>query len=92
LVNAGLTVAEFLATATTAAAAARGIGARTGKVARGHDADILAVDGHLVNDVHALLPPQALLLLRHPGHARQSTSGRLARARPTPRPAELNHS
>jgi imidazolonepropionase-like amidohydrolase len=91
LVNAGLTVAESLATATTAAAAACGIGARTGKVARGYDADILAVDGHLENNVDALLHPQALLLRGTPvildGQPVADWPGR-----PTPRSVTPDHS
>jgi imidazolonepropionase-like amidohydrolase len=55
-------VAESLATATGAAAAACGLGARAGKLARGYGAHILAVGGHLESNVHALLHPRALLL------------------------------
>jgi imidazolonepropionase-like amidohydrolase len=62
LVNAGLTVAESLVTATSTAAAACGIGDRTGRLAHGYDADLLVVDGDLENDVTALLRPQAVLL------------------------------
>jgi imidazolonepropionase-like amidohydrolase len=62
LVTAGLSVAEALATATSAAAIACGVGASKGRLAPGQHADLLVVDGELETDVTALLRPQAVLL------------------------------
>lgn len=54
LVEAGLPVADALATATSVAAAACGLGTETGRLAPGHAADLLVVDGDLANDPPAL--------------------------------------
>ena len=62
LVNAGLSVAESLATATSGAAETCGNGARKGRLAPGYDADLLVVDGQLETDVTTLLRPQTVLL------------------------------
>ena len=62
LVTAGLSVTEALATATSDAAQACGVGARKGRLAPGYDADLLVVDGDLEIDVTALLRPRSVLL------------------------------
>jgi imidazolonepropionase-like amidohydrolase len=62
LVTAGLNVTEALATATSGAAQACGVGARKGRLAPGYDADLLVVDGDLEIDVTALLRPRSVLL------------------------------
>jgi imidazolonepropionase-like amidohydrolase len=62
LVTAGLSVAEALATATSAAALACGVAASKGRLAAGQHADLLVVDGELETDVTALLRPHAVLL------------------------------
>ncbi|GAA4370785.1 amidohydrolase family protein [Paeniglutamicibacter cryotolerans] len=54
LVTAGLSVAEALATATSGAADACGVGAGKGRLAAGCDADLLVVAGDLETDVTAL--------------------------------------
>lgn len=66
LVTAGLTVAEALATATAGAAQACGVGGRKGRLAPGHDADLLVVDGDLETDVAALHRPRSVLLRGEP--------------------------
>lgn len=50
----GFTVVQALQAMTSAAAEACGAGARKGRVARGFDADLLAVDGDVHADPHAL--------------------------------------
>lgn len=50
----GVPVRDVLASATSAAAAACGVGDRKGRLAPGFDADILAVDGDLTADIAAL--------------------------------------
>jgi imidazolonepropionase-like amidohydrolase len=62
LVDADLSVAEALATATARAAEACGVGAHKGRLASGYHADLLTVDGNLETDVTALLRPQSVLL------------------------------
>lgn len=62
LVAAGLTVTEALASATSGAAEACGLGGRKGRLAPGYDADLLMVQGDLTTDVRALLTPRALEL------------------------------
>ncbi len=62
LVTAGLGPAEALATATSGAAAACGVGATKGRFALGRHADLLVVDGDLEHDMTALLRPQAVLV------------------------------
>ncbi|HEU5417967.1 MAG TPA: amidohydrolase family protein [Streptosporangiaceae bacterium] len=66
LVIAGLTVAEALATATSGAAEACGVGGRKGRLAPGHDADLLVVDGDLEADITVLRRPAAVLLRGEP--------------------------
>ncbi|ALE92373.1 hypothetical protein AOC05_08660 [Arthrobacter alpinus] len=62
LVTAGLSVAEALATATSGAAQACGVGARKGRIAPGYHADLLGVAGDLETDVTALHQPRWVLL------------------------------
>ncbi len=62
LVDAGLSVAEALATATAHGAEACGVGARRGRLAPGYHADLLMVDGNLETNITALLRPQSVLL------------------------------
>jgi imidazolonepropionase-like amidohydrolase len=62
LVTAGLSVTQALATATSGAAQACGVGACKGRLAPGYDADLLVVDGDLEIDVTALLRPRSVLL------------------------------
>ena len=62
LVAGGLTIAEALATATSGAAAACGVGGRKGRLAAGHDADLLAVDGDLEAGISALHRPESVVL------------------------------
>jgi imidazolonepropionase-like amidohydrolase len=62
LVTAGLSVAEALATATSGAAIACGVGASKGRLAPGRHADLLVVDGELNTDITALLRPHVVLL------------------------------
>ena len=62
LVTGGLTTAEAVATATSGATEAIGLGDRKGRLAVGYDADLLVVDGDLERDVSALLRPVAVFL------------------------------
>ena len=62
LVVDGLSVAEALATATSGAAEACGVGACKGRLAPGYDADLLVVAGDLETDVTALHQPRSVLL------------------------------
>jgi adenine deaminase len=50
----GFKPAEVIAMATTEAAAALGLGAVTGRLAPGYDADLIVVDGDPVADIAAL--------------------------------------
>lgn len=52
--------AQALAAATQGAAAACGLGERKGRLARGYDADILAVPGDPLADITALHRPVAV--------------------------------
>ena len=61
LLLADLTVAEALATATSYAADACGIGDETGRLRPGLAADLLVVDGDLATDPQALGRPVAVL-------------------------------
>jgi imidazolonepropionase-like amidohydrolase len=74
LVTAGASVAEALATATSAAATACGVGVSKGRLAPGHHADLLVVDGELQTDVTALLRPSAVLLHGSPVTSQGNTS------------------
>jgi imidazolonepropionase-like amidohydrolase len=57
LVRGGYSPAAALATATSGAAEVCGLGAETGRLARGHAADLLVVDGDLRTDIAALGRP-----------------------------------
>ena len=46
----GLTSVEALATATSGAAELLGIGARTGRVAEGYEADLIVLEGNPLDD------------------------------------------
>jgi imidazolonepropionase-like amidohydrolase len=61
-VEAGASVIDALAAATSLAADACGVGKRKGRIRPGHDADILAVHGNLKNDVTSLANVRALVL------------------------------
>jgi imidazolonepropionase-like amidohydrolase len=65
LVTAGFSIPDALATATSGAAQACGVGARKGRLAPRHDADLLVLDGDLQADVTALHQPQSVLLRGH---------------------------
>ncbi len=54
LVDCGASAEEALVSATSAAAQACGLAARTGRLAAGLDADLLAVDGDPLTDIRAL--------------------------------------
>ncbi|WP_394621354.1 amidohydrolase family protein [Lentzea sp. JNUCC 0626] len=56
----GFTPAGALASATSVAADACGIGHRKGRLAPGHDADLLAVGGNPLEDLQALLDVRAV--------------------------------
>ena len=72
LVEAGISTAEALRTATSGAAGAIGLGTRKGRLAAGYDADLLVVDGDLETDPTALLRPSVVLLRGVPvPHVRQ---------------------
>jgi imidazolonepropionase-like amidohydrolase len=62
MVELGLDPAAVLRANTSVAAAALGLGATTGQVAPGFDADLLAVDGDPVTDPSALLRPVAVFV------------------------------
>jgi imidazolonepropionase-like amidohydrolase len=62
LVDAGYPVTEALATATSGAADACGIGDVTGRLAPGLAADLLVVDGDLAAEPEALLSPVAVVV------------------------------
>jgi imidazolonepropionase-like amidohydrolase len=57
LVEAGLSVEDALASATSLAASACGLGGTTGRLAVGRDADVVVVEGDLSQDVRALHRP-----------------------------------
>jgi imidazolonepropionase-like amidohydrolase len=60
LVDGGVSPAAALASATSLAAAACGLGDRKGRLRAGYDADVLVVDGDPVADVGALARPTAV--------------------------------
>lgn len=62
MVQGGYTAAEALAAATSVAAQACGLAATTGRLAPGHAADLLIVDGDLSHDVSTLSSPRAVLV------------------------------
>jgi imidazolonepropionase-like amidohydrolase len=61
-VEGGWPVAEALASATSLAAEACGLGGETGRLAAGHAADVLVVDGDLAEDVTVLGSPREILV------------------------------
>jgi imidazolonepropionase-like amidohydrolase len=62
LVEAGLTSAEALASATSVAARSCGLGERKGRLRAGYDADLLLVDGDPLTDITALRRVSAVVL------------------------------
>jgi imidazolonepropionase-like amidohydrolase len=62
LVSGGMTPADALATATSVAADACGLGDRKGHVRAGHDADLIVLDGDPLSDIGALLRLDSTLL------------------------------
>jgi imidazolonepropionase-like amidohydrolase len=61
-VEAGASVADALAAATSVAAEACGLGDRKGLLRKGYDADIIVVDGDLQADVTALAGVRSVVL------------------------------
>ena len=82
LVEGGYPVAEALAAATSLAANACGLAGQTGRLAVGHAADLLVVDGDLAQDPSTLSTPQQVLV--------RGTPVDLTRIGP-PRVAEVGH-
>ena len=69
----GLTNADALASATTVAAAACGLADRKGRIAAGHDADLVAVAGNPLHDLARLLDVRAVVRMGHlVGRAQES--------------------
>jgi imidazolonepropionase-like amidohydrolase len=68
LVSAGLNPAEAPRTATAYGAEVRGVRDRKGRLAAGHHADPLMVNGDLETDITALLRPQSVLLHGRPAN------------------------
>jgi imidazolonepropionase-like amidohydrolase len=62
LLDAGVTTAQALATATSVAADDCGLGTTTGRLVPGLAADLLVVDGDLSTDLAALATPAAVLV------------------------------
>ncbi|GAA3509944.1 imidazolonepropionase-like amidohydrolase [Streptosporangium album] len=60
MAGSGMTNRETLASATTGAADALGVGDRIGRIAAGYQADFIAVDADPVDDLSALDRPQAV--------------------------------
>ncbi len=56
----GFTPLEAIEAATSVAADACGIGGRKGRVAPGHDADLLVVEGDPLRDIEAVLAVRAV--------------------------------
>jgi imidazolonepropionase-like amidohydrolase len=54
-VKAGMTPAQALATATTTAADLLGQGDRLGRLAPGYAADVIAIEGHPLDDIHDVI-------------------------------------
>lgn len=65
LVEAGIPVRAALTAATSTAAAACGLSGRVGRLAPGHDADVLAVAGNPLVDIAALQTPVAVYRRGH---------------------------
>lgn len=66
LVEAGATVEQALAAATSLAAEACGVGDRKGRLRRGYDADLIAVGGDLEHHVSGLTDIRAIVLAGSP--------------------------
>ncbi len=62
MVEGGYLAAEALAAATSVAAQACGLAAEVGRLAPGHAADVLVVDGDLSQDLTTLSAPRAVLV------------------------------
>lgn len=62
LVEGGYPLAEALAAATSVAAEACGLAGETGRLAAGHAADLLVVDGNLADDISVLSAPREVLI------------------------------
>ncbi len=60
LVEGGVSTVAALATATSLAAAACGLGGRKGRLRAGYDADLLVVDGDPIADIGVLARPAAV--------------------------------
>jgi imidazolonepropionase-like amidohydrolase len=54
-VKAGMTPAQALATATTTAAELLGQGGTLGRLAPGYTADVVAIDGRPLDDIHDVI-------------------------------------
>jgi imidazolonepropionase-like amidohydrolase len=65
LVDGGLSRADALASATSLAAKACGVGDRKGRLATGFDADLLLIDGDPLTDITALRNPAAVYVHGH---------------------------
>ena len=65
LVDGGMSTADALASATSLAAEACGIGDRKGRLAADFDADLLLVDGDALADITALRNPAAVYVRGH---------------------------
>lgn len=66
LTDAGYSMTEPLAAATSVAAEACGLGGETGRLAPGYAADVLVVDGDLAEDASGLGTPQLVLVRGEP--------------------------
>jgi imidazolonepropionase-like amidohydrolase len=61
-IDSGLSGPAALATATSAAAKACGVGTRKGFLRRGYDADVVVIDGDLADDPTALQNVRSVIL------------------------------
>ena len=66
LAAAGLSPAEILWTLTSRAAQACGVGHRKGRIAKGFDGDILAIDGNPLQDLAAIRQLRAVYISGRP--------------------------
>jgi imidazolonepropionase-like amidohydrolase len=78
MVQAGYSPAEALAAATSVTARACGLSGVTGRLAPGHVADVLVVDGDLSRDLSALSRPVAVLVAGVPVQAGPPSDRNLA--------------
>jgi imidazolonepropionase-like amidohydrolase len=65
LVDGGVSTADALASATSLAAEACGVGDRKGRLAADFDADLLLIDGDPLGDIAALRSPAAIYVRGH---------------------------